>query len=161
MFPAYPHISLAKTPCCKPDPRESKEHLIITNFLRPPPVDPSELPAPAVRAQGKEGKKALAAQQPLLITCTPRFPAQPASKALLWLSPLLLFTATHQMGTSKEKQKINSAFLMEQYKQSAPEGPSLFSRLPLQGNLQFSHGYYRAERSVTCAPHHGFSLGSS
>lgn len=138
-----------------------EEELITKNFLSVPPVDPSELPTPAVWARGTEGRKGSGCTTASLRNSTPRFPAQPDSKALLWLSPLLLFTATQQMGSTAEKQKINSAFLMEQHKPSAPEGPSLSSRLPLPGKLQFPHRYNRAESGVGCSPHHGLSLGST
>ena len=33
LFPAYPHMSLAKTLCCKPDPREMKERVINSQEL--------------------------------------------------------------------------------------------------------------------------------
>ena len=75
--------------------------------------------------------------------------------------PVPSLTAGPRCPSTAEKQKINSAFLMEQHKPSAPGGPSLSSRLPLPGKLQFPHRYNRAESGVGCSPHHGLSLGST
>lgn len=110
LFPAYPHMSPAQTLCCKPDSRENKEGVINSQEL-PQNASSRSIRAPCSSCLSSRQKQ-LGLHNLSLNNPPPSLPpSQLASKAFPWLSVSLLLTAAHQMGSSKEKQKINSSFL--------------------------------------------------